>query len=292
MPVAGVGVNAALADPGMHQHAATGESDVEYKTILVDVSDHVATITINRPEAMNSFDRTMVEEFAAVWRRIADDASIHCSVLRAAPGRAFSTGVDVKAAAQPGGSVIADDVWNAEDPGQRLGPKSMRCWKPVVCAIHGMAAGGAFYWINESDIVICSDDATFFDPHVTYGMTAALEPIGMTYRMPLQDVLRMALLGNDERVSAQTALRIGIVSEVVAPDALWPRAQELATIIAAKPPAATAGSVKAIWESLDLPRSVALAQGLKYCQVGNPIGVPQVDRAALMADKAKRYTLR
>ena len=56
--------------------------------------------------------------------------------------------------------------------------------------------------------------------------------------------------------------------------------------------AATAGSVKAIWQSLDLPRSVALMQSLKYCQIGNPIGIPQVDRTALMADKAKQFTLR
>lgn len=268
------------------------ERPVEFSTIQFDVRDHVATVTINRPHALNSFDREMVREFGIVWRKIAEDSTIHCVVLRAAPGRAFSTGVDVKASLQPGGSVMAEDVWDAEDPGRQLGPKSMRCWKPVICAVHGMAAGGAFYWINESDIVICSEDATFFDPHVTYGMTSALEPIGMTYRMPLQDVLRMVLLGNDERVSAYTALRIGIVSEVVPGEMLWDRAAELAAIVAAKPPAATAGSVKAIWESLDLPRSVALAQGLKYCQVGNPVGVPQVDRAALMADKSKRHAIR
>ncbi len=137
--------------------------------------------------------------------------------------------------------------------------------------------------INESDIVICSEDATFFDPHVTYGMTASLEPIGMTYRQGLGDVLRMVLLGNDERIGAQTALRQGIVSEVTALDDLWPRARQLAIQIAAKPTAATQGSVRAIWESLDLPRGVALRTGLKYCQLGNPVGIPQVDRNALMA---------
>ena len=79
---------------------------------------------------------------------------------------------------------------------------------------------------------------------------------------------------------------------VVALDDLWPRAQALAEQIAAKPPAAIQGSIKAIWQSLDLPRSVALANGLKYPQIGNPVGVPQVNRAALMADKGKRYTLR
>ena len=264
-----------------------------YETILVEIADHVATITINRPAAMNSFTKRMCEEFAQLWKDIGENDNVHCCVLRAAPGRAFSTGADVKASQEPGQSVVdLANIWHCEDPGKFLGPKSMNCWKPVIVAVHGMAAGGAFYWLNESDIVICSDDATFFDPHVTYGMTSALEPIGMTYKMPLQDVLRMVLLGNDERVSAETAMRIGIVSEVVPRDRLWARAAELAVIVAAKPPAATAGSVKAIWQSLDLPRSVALMNGLKYCQIGNPVGIPQVDRAALMADKAKRFAMR
>ena len=188
-------------------------------------------------------------------------------------------------------TISLDNIWTAEDPGEKLGPKSNRCWKPVICAVHGMAAGGAFYWINEADIVICSEEATFFDPHVTYGMTAALEPIGATYRMPLGDVLRMALLGNDERISAMTALRLGLVTEVVENDKLWDSAQALAEIVAAKPPAATAGTVKAIWESLDMPRSVALRTALKYCQIGNPVGTSQVDRAALMGTK-QGYTVR
>jgi len=262
-----------------------------YETIILDISGHIATVTLNRPDAMNSFTRKMMDECEHAWRHIAETDDIHCAVLRAAPGRAFSTGVDVKAAMQPGGSVMHDNIWTAEDPGEKLGPKSNRCWKPVICAVHGMAAGGAFYWINEADIVICSEDATFFDPHVTYGMTAALEPIGATYRMPLGDVLRMALLGNDERISAMTALRLGLVTEITPNEALWDRAQALAEIVAAKPPAATAGTVKAIWESLDMPRSVALRTALKYCQIGNPVGTSQVDRAALMGTK-QGYTVR
>jgi enoyl-CoA hydratase/carnithine racemase len=269
------------------------ERAVKYETIIVDVADHIATITINRPEAMNSFTKQMLDEFEYLWKWIGVTDDIHCCVLRAAPGKAWSTGADVKAA-QVGGPpmVDLDNIWHCEDPGKFLGPKSMNCWKPVIAAVHGMAAGGAFYWLNEADIIICSEEATFFDPHVTYGMTSALEPIGMTYKLPLQDVLRMVLLGNDERIGAGTALRIGLVSEIVALDTLWPRAHELATTIAAKPPAATAGSLKAIWQSLDLPRSIALQNGLKYCQIGNPVGIPQVDRTALMADKAKKFTIR
>jgi enoyl-CoA hydratase/carnithine racemase len=264
---------------------------VRWETILVEHTDHVATVTINRPAAMNSFDKVMIAEFASLWRAFAEDDDVHAVVLRAAPGRAFSTGVDVKTIAEPGGAILHDNVWTAEDPGDLLGPKANRCWKPVVCAVHGMAAGGAFYWLNEADILICSEDASFFDPHVTYGMTAALEPIGATYRMPLGDVLRMVLLGNDERISAATALRIGLVSEVVALETLWTRADELARMIAAKPPAATQGSVRAIWESLDLPRSTALRLGLKYCQIGNPVGEAQIDLAGI-AGQTRRYTMR
>lgn len=262
------------------------------ETILIDVADHIATITINRPEAMNSFTKQMMEEFEAVWRHIADTEDIHCSVLRAAPCKAFSTGVDVKKITEPGEDVIHPDVWTAQDPGDKLGPKSNGCWKPLICAVHGMAAGGAFYWMNEADILICSDDATFFDPHVTYGMTSALEPIGAVYKMPLGEVLRMTLLGNDERITAETALRIGLVSEITSRDALWDRAHELAEIIAAKPSVATAGTVRAIWESLDMPRTVALRHGLKYVQIGNPIGQSQVNRGTLMANKAKKFNLR
>lgn len=245
-----------------------------YETILYELEAHVATITLNRPEAMNSFNQTMREEFAHAWATIKEDDDVHVVVLRAAGDRAFCTGVDVKE-----GIHHATNIWSREDPGVQLSPKLNQVWKPVVCAVHGMAAGGAFYWINEADIVICSDDATFFDPHVTYGMTAALEPIGMTRRMPLGDVLRVALLGLDERMSPERALQVGLVTEVVARDDLWPRARALADIIAAKPPAAIQGTVKAIWESLDMTRTQALQVGLQYTQIGNPIGTAEVDRA-------------
>jgi enoyl-CoA hydratase/carnithine racemase len=254
-----------------------------FDTIIYEEDEaHVATITINRPEALNAFNRKMIDEFSAVWRHVRDNDAVHTVVLRASAGRAFSPGVDVK---NLKGVVGSDNVWNKEDPGTSLGPRSCRCWKPVITAVHGMCAGGAFYWLNESDIILCSDDAEFFDPHVTYGMTAALEPIGLAYRLPLGDVLRMALMGNDERITAQTALRIGLVSEVVPRDALWGRAHAIAAMIAAKPSVATQGTVRAIWESLDLPRTVALQQGMAYTQIGNPIGIPQVDRWTLMGQQ-------
>jgi enoyl-CoA hydratase/carnithine racemase len=246
---------------------------MKYETIIVEVADHIATVTLNRPDKLNAFNQQMCDEFEHLWNAIRLDDDVRVIVLQANGERAFCTGVDVRE-----GIDLAPNVWSQRDPGVQLGPKYNKVWKPLVTALHGMVAGGALYWVNESDIVICSDDATFFDPHVSYGMTAALEPIGLLQRVPLGEVLRMTLLGLDERMSAERAREIGLVSEVVTRDTLRLRAAEIARIIAAKPPAAIQGSVKAIWESLDMTRSGALQVGLSYTQIGNPIGTAQVDR--------------
>src|ERR1700757_820035 len=189
-------------------------------TVLFDVADHVATITLNRPEKLNAFNEKMTREIAGIWQRVRDDDSIHVAVVRAAGDRAFCTGIDVT----EGPWWSDQNEWNQEDPGVMLGPKQHRVWKPVITAVHGMAAGGAMYFINESDIVICSDDATFFDPHA-----------------------------NEERITAATALRLGLVTEVVPRDALWPTAASLAAEIAGRRPEAIQGTVRALWGGIDEP---------------------------------------
>lgn len=251
----------------------------------VDADDRVATITLDRPERLNAFNRTMCEEMAEAWRLVKADDAVHAVVLRAAGDRAFSAGLDVKSSyGQP------DNIWHHEDPGELLSPKWQKMWKPVVCAVHGMCTAGAFYFLNEADVVICSTDATFFDSHVSAGLVCALEPIGLMRKVGLGDTLRIALMGNDERVGADTALRIGLVTEVVEHDRLWARAHEIAAAIAAKPPAATQGTVRAIWESLDRPYRAAMEQGLIYTRLGNPIGQAQL--AAQQAPGRTQPTVR
>jgi enoyl-CoA hydratase/carnithine racemase len=246
----------------------------DYSTIIVENHDGVTTVTLNRPEAMNAFTLQMVYEFRDLWQQLRTDDDTRVIVLRAAGERAFSTGLDVKE-----GWLDPRDVWTNFDPGVHLGPKRNDVWKPTVLAIHGMFAGGAFYWLNESDIVICSPDAQFFDPHVTYGLVAACEPAGLLRRLPLGEVLRISLLGLDERVSAERMYQLGLVSEIVDRDALWARAHEHALSIARRPPAAIQGTVKAIWQTMDRGRIDGLEAAFLYTQIGNPIGRTQVDRA-------------
>jgi E-phenylitaconyl-CoA hydratase len=251
---------------------------VECKAIEFDVGDdHVATITLNRPDALNSWNDDMAGEIAWAWQSIRDDNSIHAAVLQANGERAFCTGADVKGGAR---WFFKDNVWNTFDPGMTLAPKTHhRCWKPVVAAVHGMAAGGAQYFLNESDIIIASDDATFFDPHANGGIVSALEPIGMLARgVPLGDVLRWALMGTEERMTAETALRLGLVTEVVPRGELRTRAREIAASIASRNPVAIQGTVRAIWESLDMTRSMALQGGMNYTHIGNRGGGQQPRR--------------
>lgn len=245
----------------------TSFATIEYET----TADRVATITLNRPDVLNAFDRQMCEEVKAAWRLVKDDPDVNAVVLRANGERAFSAGLDTKKAfGQP------EDVWNHADPGEYLSPKWQKVWKPVVCAVQGICTAGALYFLNEADVVICSPEATFFDSHVTYGLVCALEPVGLMRKVGLAHTLRMALMGNDERVTAPTALAIGLVTEVVERDALWARAHEIAARIAEKPSAATQGTVRAVWESLDRPYRAAMEQGLIYTRLGNPLGTAQL----------------
>jgi len=248
--------------------------------------DHVATITLNRDDKLNAINAEMLAEFKRLWQQVRDDDAVHAVVVRAQGGRAFSTGLD-----RVQGFKYPANVWNKPDPGESLDPKHHHVWKPVICAINGMCAGGAFYLVGGSDIVIASDDATFFDPHVDFGLVAALEPISMSRRMPLGEVLRMSLMGVEERMSAQRAHQIGLVSELVAPDKLWERAQHVASVIAGKPSVATQGTVRAIWESLDTGRTQAMARGLSYTQIGNELGIAQVENM-LKTGKRKAYETR
>jgi enoyl-CoA hydratase/carnithine racemase len=95
-------------------------------------------------------------------------------------------------------------------------------------------------------------------------------------KIGLGEALRMALMGNDERVTAETALRVGLVTEVVERSDLWPRAHDIAAAIARKPISATEGTVRAIWESLDRPYRAAMEQGLIYTRLTNQIGGKEV----------------
>jgi enoyl-CoA hydratase/carnithine racemase len=248
----------------------------EYETILYEERDGVAWVTLNRPEALNAFNSLMQRELRDCWRSLRRHDDARCVVLTGAGDRAFCTGIDRME--QMGGA--ADDTTDADvvgsgstpfmfnDPGDNIGPKSCDMWKPVIAAVNGMACGGAFYMLGETEFIIAAEHATFFDPHVTYGMTAAFEPIHMAGIMPFPEIMRLSLLGNYERMSAQRAHQIGMVSEVVAQEQLHDAAAWAAGVIASQPQLAIQGTVRAIWAAREHGQRQAVRLAYAYVGLG------------------------
>jgi enoyl-CoA hydratase/carnithine racemase len=226
----------------------------------------------------------MQRELKALWRGLRRHDDVRCIVLTGAGEKAFCTGIDRME--QLGGDTDAstdDDIVGSgstpfmfNDPGDNIGPKSNDLWKPVIGAVNGMACGGAFYMLGEVEFIIAAEHATFFDPHVTYGMTAAYEPIHMSGIMPFPEIMRLSLLGNHERMSAQRAHEIGMVTEVAPKGELLERAEWAASRIASQPALAIEGTVRALWGAREHGAREALKLGYAYVAMGtNPDSIAE-----------------
>jgi enoyl-CoA hydratase/carnithine racemase len=248
----------------------------EYETLLVRKDDGVAWVSLNRPAVRNAINQQMQDELAAVWTAFRYDDEVRCVVLTG-EGESFCTGIDRAEAVSEdnNASMAAGDYpgyptpWMYDDPGRDVGPKSRDLWKPVIAAVQGMACGGAFYMLGEVEFIIASDDATFFDPHVTYGMTAAFEPMQMLSKMPFHEIMRLSLLGAHERMSAARAHQIGLVSEVVPRDELIEQAGWAARVIADSPPLVIQGTMRALWTALEVPRTQAIGLANLFTRIGS-----------------------
>jgi enoyl-CoA hydratase/carnithine racemase len=226
---------------------------VGFETIRYEVEARVATITLQRPERHNAFTVGMARELRAAWDDVKKNGQVVCAIVTGAGDRAFCTGMDVGDIAD--GSAREEAARMEREEGKPfyafLTAIQNRCWKPVITAVNGMVVGGGLHFVADSDLILAAEHATFFDTHVKVGLIAGLEPIGLARRLPLEAVLRMALLGGSERMTAQQALALGLVGEVLPAERLLPRARELAAKIAEHSPTALARSKQAIWESLD-----------------------------------------
>jgi enoyl-CoA hydratase/carnithine racemase len=106
--------------------------------------------------------------------------------------------------------------------------------------------------VADADIVIAASDAQFFDPHVSVGQVVSIEAIGLMRKIPAEAVMRMAFVGKYERMPAERALQLGMISEIVdPPERLRERAQELGETVAKNSPAAMAATKKALWAALE-----------------------------------------
>lgn len=243
-----------------------------FETLLYEERDGVAIVTMNRPEVHNAFNLAMQHELRKVWQSLRTNDDVRAVILTGAGEKAFCTGIDREEAVggyledpdrefrsqESSGRVSSPFMFN--DPGTNINPKQNDLWKPVVAAVNGMACAGALYLLGESDIIVAAEHATFFDPHVTYGMVMGFETVHLLQKLPLGEVLRVALLGANERMSAERAHQVGLVSEVVPAAELLDRAFWVAAKIASAPALAVQGTLRAAWLAHDVSRREAIAQ--------------------------------
>ncbi len=273
----------------------------EYETVLYDERDGVGFVTMNRPEVHNAFNAKMRSELREIWTGLRANDDVRAVVLTGAGERAFCAGIDReetitqyvadggqgrRGVGHVAGKIMFDDL------GVDVCPKQCDLWKPVIAAVNGMACGGALYILGECDILLASDNATFFDPHVTYGMVSSFEAIHLLQKLPLGETLRLVLLGAHERMSAQRAYDVGLISEIVAPGDLIERATWVAAAIASAPPSVIQATLQAVWTGQDQGRRDALALAHTFVALGTNYDNVAEGQAAFSGNQRIDWQLR
>jgi len=218
------------------------------------VKDHVATLTLNRPEAMNSIDPEMREQLHAAWKRIKEDDDIRVVILTGAGEKAFCTGSDLKKTMPPKESFAELTFGRAYSDHLLAG---LDTDKPLICAVNGYAMGGGMELALACDIRVASDNAVFALSEVRIG---SIPGAGGTQRLPraIGSSNAMLMLLTGDRVDAAEAMRIGLVSKVVSREQLLPAAQEIARRIAQNAPLSVRSIKRLVVSGADMPLPAAL----------------------------------
>jgi len=232
----------------------------QYTSLVVERRGRVGWLTFNRPDTGNAMDATMLAELERAWRELDDDDDVRV-IVNTGAGGAFQTGLDVAQLARDP-DALREQSRRTKRAELRLTAWHNRVWKPVIAAVNGVCAGGGLHFVADADIVIASSNATFIDPHVSIGQVAASEDIALVQKSPAEAIMRMALVGRHERLTAERARQLGILSEVVDPPERLPAvAQELAEKIARNSPAAMRATKRALWGALELGLTDACRAG-------------------------------
>jgi len=235
---------------------------MRYEALQLEREAKVGWLVFNRPDAGNAMDATMLAELEAAWHELDADPTISV-IVNTGNGPAFQTGLDVAQLARDK-DALREQSRRTRDATLKLSAWHNNVSKPVIAAVNGVCAGGGLHFIADADIVIAASTATFLDPHVSIGQVTAYEAIALARKSPMEAVLRMALVGRHERITAARAYQLGIISQIVDPPSrLRAAAQELAETIARNSPAAMAASKRALWGALELGLTDACRAGAR-----------------------------
>jgi enoyl-CoA hydratase/carnithine racemase len=213
----------------------------------LQVSNHVAYVTLNRPEAMNALDPESISDLNRIWQEVAGNPDIRVSVLTGAGGKSFCTGTDMKAT--PAATECMAAVYLRD--GLPIVP-AMKMWKPIIAAINGYAVGGGLEIALACDLRIASSNAKFGLTEVKVASLAGLNGTQMLPRViPKAVAMKMLLTG--EMINADEALRYGLISDVVPPEDLMSLALTYAEKIANAAPLSVQAAKQAAVIGQDMP---------------------------------------
>ncbi len=224
-----------------------------YTTLLYDLRDGIALITVNRPDKLNALSQAVITELAAVAKRITEDEVVHAAIITGSGPKAFIAGADI-------GELSACGAAEAEALSQRGSAvfRSLeRCPKPVLAAVNGFALGGGCELAMACHLRVASENARFGQPEVKLGITPGY---GGTVRLPrlVGRGRALELLLSGGMIDAQEAWRIGLVNRVVPAAQLLPESEQLLRAILENGPLAVAGCIRMVEEQETLPLDQAL----------------------------------
>jgi len=218
-----------------------------FQSITYSVADHVAQLTLNRPERLNALHAGALHEINAAMDQAEADADVRVIVVSGA-GRAFSSGFDLKAQMEqkPEGDAVWRAILDLDFD------TTMRFWnspKPTIAAVHGACLAGAFELAMACDITIADEDATFGEPELKFG--AGIVTLLLPWMTSPKQAKRI-ILSADDRIPAREALAMGLVSRVVAPGTHLAEALRTARGIALMDPNLVVQTKKALNRTYDI----------------------------------------
>ena len=226
-----------------------------FETLLVDVRDGVGTLTLNRPEARNALNQTVIRELGDALAHLEGDAETRVVVVRGAGERAFCAGADLKGMFRTGSILDAREQYAGL---ARILEAIPRMRMPVIAQVHGYALAGGCGLAAACDLVIAAEDARFGLPEIRLGLLPLMVLAPILRAASPKRVLELVLTGRE--LPAPEALEIGLVTRVVPRTDLDRTVAETARTLAALSPATLALGKEAFYRALELPYAEALAQ--------------------------------
>ena len=231
----------------------TNQSIVD-STATIKINKHIATITINRPEAMNALDPDTLERLAEIWLEVRENDDIWVAIITGAGEQSFCAGADLKRTIPQG---------HQSDPFQSQGllqiDNGLELWKPIIAAVRGYCLGAGMTLLSACDIRIAAEDSLFGLPEVQRGIVPTL---GATQRLPRQlpwaIAMEVLLLG--DKLTAQQALQYGLINRVVESEDVLSEAQAIAERLTNEVAPLTSRAIK---EAAVRSQSLSLSEGLR-----------------------------